>query len=161
LPLTVLELLLQSVEYATEFRDLSGAATIVADLWSTGGRRLVEVELAAIEAGEAREAAAERIEADEFGVERAHTRGDRIDLSIELAARRQDVRPLLLEDLRDIEARQRPRQHEAADHEAQAENGGGHQHHCTAHGEQRLRIGQVEVTDAARAVRDELKIHAG
>ncbi len=83
---------------------------------------MLEIELAAIEAREVGQPAAQRIEADQLRIQRADARRERVDLAVDLAAGRLQV-GLLLGDrarigaLLGIGAEQ-----EAPEHEAGNEN---------------------------------------
>ena len=69
----------------------------LAAIRAAGRRRLVEVELAAVEAGEVGHAATERVEADQVCIERADARGERVHLALHLAADRLEVEALALD----------------------------------------------------------------
>ena len=86
----------QRIEHGRQLRHLRRADWTAA-VRGPGRRSLVEIEFAAVEAAEVREAPSEGIEPDQLRIQRADTSGDGIDLAIDLAARRLDVRLLLRE----------------------------------------------------------------
>ncbi len=140
----------ERIEHGREFRHLHRAAGgLLAPSGPPAGRRLVEIEFAAIETGEVGEAAAERIEADQLRVQRADARGDRVDLAVELPAGGLQVGLLLRHGTRKspllrLAAEQEPSQHQARDEDRCQHE----QRRAAAQGE-RARPRQVDLSNPA------------
>ena len=108
LPLPVHELLFERVERDGEVRHCGRTALEFLAVGTASRRWLVEVELAAVEAREVGDAAADRIEADQVGIERADARGERIDAALHLVAHRLEIVTLLVDLARDGGTIERP-----------------------------------------------------
>jgi len=117
------------------------------------GTGLVEVELASIEAGEVGDAAADRIEADQVGIERADARGECIDAALHLVAHRLEIVTLLVDLARDGGTIERTGD-DAPDLQAGGEQHARHQQAAGCGDHDRPGLRQVELEHAPRPARD-------
>ena len=97
LALAIEQLRFERIDRGRDLRDLGGSRRHFLRGRAAERRRLVEIELATIEVGQVGDATAERVEADQVGVQRADTSRQRIDLALHFATNRIQVEALLVE----------------------------------------------------------------